>query len=282
MLLLALFHVASAATISTFPVDPAYTKAPFSGMESLVVDPVATAAALTPDTAPVGPDVESIASGVQAPDPGLVFTNPTSTWAWLAINGARIGSIGPFATARFDGVTPGRYRLELTLPNGFVRTFEVQTHVPAVDRPGTLAPVEAHLADDHIELSERVFFETDSPKVQAVSLPWLDAVAALMNAHPELQKVLVSGHTDSRGDAKYNLDLSSARAAAVRDYLVAHGVAASRLSAAGFGESRPLDTAETDAAYARNRRVEFVVIERAPEPPPAADPAPAKGKKRGK
>lgn len=282
MLPLALFQIASAATISTFPVDPAYTPAPFAGMEALVVDPVATAAALRPDTAPVGPDVEPIASGARAPDAGLVFTNPTSTWAWLAINGTRIGSIGPFATARFDGLAPGRYRIDLTLPNGFVRPFAVQTHVPAVDQPGTLAPVEARLGADRIELSERVFFETDSPKVQAVSLPWLDAVAALMGAHPELLKVRVEGHTDSRGDAAYNLGLSAARAASVQAYLVAHGVAADRLVAEGFGESRPLDPADSDTAYARNRRVELVIVERAPEPAPVEPAAPAKGKKRGK
>lgn len=273
---------AHAATITTFPVDPAYTPAPFSGMETLVVDPVAFAQATAPDEGPVPPDAQRLRSEAKAPDTALVFTNPTNTWAWLALNGTRVGTIGPFATARFEGLRPGHWRLDLTLPNGFVRKFAITTHIPVADKPGTLAPVAATLMTDRIVLSERVYFETDSTALQAVSGPYLDAVAALLTAHPEILKVQIQGHTDDRGEASYNLALSAGRAKAVADYLAAHGVAASRLTSQGYGETRPVDTADTEEAWAKNRRVDFIVTERAAEPaaPPAAPPA--KGKKKGK
>ncbi len=275
----ALYTSADAATIATFPVDPMYTAAPFSGMESLVVDPVATSAALVPDTSALTPDVERLRSEAKAPDAGLVFTNPTNTWTWLAINGERIGTIGPFASARFDGLKPGRYRIDLTLPNGFVRRFAVQTHVPIVDQPGTLAPVGATLQADRIQLSERLFFDADSAALQPVSLPWLDAAAALLLAHPEVLKVDCEGNTDDRGDAVYNQALSASRAKSVYDGLITRGVSADRLTFVGFGESRPVDPADNEDAWRRNRRVELVITSRAPEPAPTVAPVKPAGSK---
>ena len=76
----------------------------------------------------------------------------------------------------------------------------------------------------------------------------------------------VDGHTDVRpitgGQFKSNWDLSAARAIAVVQYLIAKGVAPQRLVAAGFGEFQPIDTATTEDAYRRNRRIEFKLTER--------------------
>ena len=85
---------------------------------------------------------------------------------------------------------------------------------------------------------------------------------------PEINWVLrVDGHTDNRplsGTGRYrdNWELSSARATSVVKYLIANGVPANRLVAAGFGEFQPLDTADTDEARARNRRIELKLTER--------------------
>jgi chemotaxis protein MotB len=76
----------------------------------------------------------------------------------------------------------------------------------------------------------------------------------------------VDGHTDVRpitgGQFKSNWGLSAARAIAVVQYLVAKGVSPQRLVAAGFGEFQPIDTATTEEAYKRNRRIEFKLTER--------------------
>lgn len=85
---------------------------------------------------------------------------------------------------------------------------------------------------------------------------------------PEINWVLrVDGHTDNRplsGSGRYadNWELSSARATSVVKYLIANGVPANRLVAAGFGEFQPLDPAETDEARSRNRRIELKLTER--------------------
>lgn len=255
---LALLGLAYATTVGTFPTNPAFTSGPFSGLETLVVDPAVTVAELAPDAAPVPLSVQGIRSEAQPPDTALVFTNPTSTWAWLSVNQRRIGTIGPYATARLEGLSPGRYRVGLSLPNGFERAFEVVTHVPVVDEPGVLAPVAASLVGDRVELSERLYFETDSAELRAVSRPWLDAVAALLVARPDLLVLRVEAHADPRGEPEYDLALAAARARAVQAYLLTRGVAPERVRA--------------DAVFAEDRRVELVVVERAPEPATVTGP----------
>jgi OOP family OmpA-OmpF porin len=75
-------------------------------------------------------------------------------------------------------------------------------------------------------------------------------------------KVLIEGHTDSVGDADYNMGLSIRRAQAVRDHFVAEGVVANRMSIKGLGETDPITTNDTKEGRAQNRRVEFVVLEK--------------------
>lgn len=103
---------------------------------------------------------------------------------------------------------------------------------------------------------EGVNFEFDSAKLTAASSTTLDSVAASLREWSDV-RVQVEGHTDSVGADAYNLQLSKARAEAVRDYLVAKGVDRSRLAAIGYGESKPLTDNSTDAGRARNRRVEL-------------------------
>jgi OOP family OmpA-OmpF porin len=84
----------------------------------------------------------------------------------------------------------------------------------------------------------------------------LGQVVRFMNDQPELM-LDVWGHTDWKGAEVYNLKLSQRRAAAVMNFLVEQGIAASRLKSAGFGESRPLADNETEEGRERNRRVEL-------------------------
>ena len=79
-------------------------------------------------------------------------------------------------------------------------------------------------------------------------------------------------------DLDYNQKLSESRAGAVKAYLVKAGVAADRLTSVGFGETKPVDPAENDEAWDKNRRVEFLIEKRADPPPPVEEPK--KGKKK--
>jgi outer membrane protein OmpA-like peptidoglycan-associated protein len=113
-----------------------------------------------------------------------------------------------------------------------------------------------------IEILKSIDFEFDKAVLRPTAPPILDAVAHMMVQNPAIVLVEVQGHTDEQGDDAYNLELSNRRAHTVQEYLVAHGVARERLRAEGYGESRPLDKAHTQAAYAKNRRVEFHILSR--------------------
>ena len=81
----------------------------------------------------------------------------------------------------------------------------------------------------------------------------------MLRSHPDMQ-IVIEGHTDHRGEDAYNLTLSEERAQSVRSYLVErHGIAAERLTVAGYGETQPVDTNDTPQGRHNNRRVEVAV-----------------------
>ncbi len=115
---------------------------------------------------------------------------------------------------------------------------------------------------DRIDISDSIYFETGSAVIKAESHGLLDEIAQILIDHPELVRVRIEGHTDSRGTDSSNLRLSQDRAASVRQYLIDAGVAAKRLSSVGYGETKPLDPRETEEAWSQNRRVDFWIEER--------------------
>ncbi len=119
------------------------------------------------------------------------------------------------------------------------------------------------VTDTSIEILDVIYFEYDKAVILSKSFPILDAVAATLQGNPSIQLVEIQGHTDERGDDAYNLDLSDRRAKAVMKYLVDKGVDAKRLTAQGYGETQPLDRRHNEAAWAKNRRVAFLIIKRA-------------------
>ncbi|MFZ5477902.1 MAG: OmpA family protein [Myxococcota bacterium] len=260
-MLLALAALAHATHVHTFDVDPNYTKSPFSGLESLTVDPAVALGQLQPVSPPFAPELEILPA--RSREKALVFTNPTSTWAEIAVNGLAVGTIGPYATARFEGVRPGAYVVKIKLPTGLERTFVAY----AGPTPRDARPISVLVGEKKLDLSDKIYFELDSAVIDPASYPLLDEVAKALAAAADVLVVRVEGHTDSRGAALYNQKLSEDRAAAVRDYLLGKGVAQERLVAAGFGESQPIDAAENEDAWEKNRRVEFVIEKRA-EPAP--------------
>jgi outer membrane protein OmpA-like peptidoglycan-associated protein len=108
-----------------------------------------------------------------------------------------------------------------------------------------------------IVIHQTIYFEFNRAVIRPVSFPILDTVAQVMRDFPDIT-IEIQGHTDSRGNDAYNMRLSGERAASVLQYLLQQGVAAQRMTSAGFGETRPIDSNRTPAGRARNRRVEFV------------------------
>lgn len=99
-------------------------------------------------------------------------------------------------------------------------------------------------------------FDFNKADIKPESEPVLEQVLALFKADPAYQAE-IGGHTDNVGGSAYNLKLSAQRASAVKAWLVAHGVAAGRISSQGYGLTQPLVPNDTDAHRAKNRRVEL-------------------------
>jgi len=108
---------------------------------------------------------------------------------------------------------------------------------------------------------KNILFETNSAKLQPISMIEIDKLFQLMAENPTV-RVQINGHTDNVGKPADNLKLSAARAKSVVDYLVGKGIKISRLVYKGFGETKPIGDNKTDTGRAQNRRTEFVIIGR--------------------
>ncbi|OPL19779.1 MAG: hypothetical protein AVO35_02045 [Candidatus Aegiribacteria sp. MLS_C] len=106
---------------------------------------------------------------------------------------------------------------------------------------------------------DNIYFDSGSANIKPESYFVLDNVVEILNANPDA-RVQIAGHTDSDGSTGYNQTLSEQRAASVFNYLVQRGVAASRLTTVGFGESMPVVPNTTPSNKAMNRRIEFTVL----------------------
>lgn len=104
-----------------------------------------------------------------------------------------------------------------------------------------------------------VLFNTDESVLLPQSYNDLHTLIELLNSHPTI-KIELRGHTDSQGTVEHNRILSEARAKAVAEYLIAHGIESTRLRWKGFGKSRPIDTNDTPEGRHNNRRVEYLII----------------------
>lgn len=107
--------------------------------------------------------------------------------------------------------------------------------------------------------AKTILFDTGKSSIKAQSEGVLNDIVGILKEYSNA-KFTVEGHTDSTGSDSLNQKLSESRAAAVKDYLVKNGIDASRLSSAGYGESKPIDSNKTRAGRANNRRVEINLV----------------------
>jgi peptidoglycan-associated lipoprotein len=103
-----------------------------------------------------------------------------------------------------------------------------------------------------------IHFDFDKYEIRFEDATILDRNAQWLKANSK-DLVLIEGHADERGTAAYNVALGDRRAKATLDYLVAHGIAAQRITIVSYGEERPMCTEHTEACWAKNRRAHFLV-----------------------
>jgi peptidoglycan-associated lipoprotein len=103
------------------------------------------------------------------------------------------------------------------------------------------------------KVGSTVYFDYDQSSLTSEAQATLDRQAAFLKASPSF-RLIIEGHCDERGTREYNLALGDRRASAVRDYLVAKGINASRLSTISYGKERPSVGGSNETSYALNRR----------------------------
>jgi peptidoglycan-associated lipoprotein len=101
------------------------------------------------------------------------------------------------------------------------------------------------------------YFDFDDAGLREDAKAALDGNAKYMESHSGMN-VVIEGHCDERGSVEYNLALGEKRARAAKDYLVAYGIPATRMTTISYGKERPFDTGHTEEAWAQNRRAHFV------------------------
>ncbi len=196
-------------------------------------------------------------------------------------------STDPSGGFKFDGVAPGSAEMNV-IADGYlvlVTPVDVKSRqdnpVDLLLRPKPKQGLVSVSATE-INIKQQVQFALDSAVILPESFGLLTEIADTIIRHNEIKRVEVQGHTDNSGAADHNQTLSEQRADAVRAWLVQHGVPDDRLVAKGYGQDKPLVPNVTPQMRARNRRVQFIILEKdtAAPPAPGAPAAPAGERKK--
>lgn len=167
---------------------------------------------------------------------------------------------------RFEGVAPGEGEISVEAPDYLAYVDKANVKVR---QENTFDPVIRHkpknalvtVGEKEITIKQQIQFALDQDVILPESTPLLLEIADVLIKNPRIKRVEVQGHTDNTGTPEHNQDLSERRANSVRNWLVQHGVSPDRLVAKGYGQSKPLVPNVTTANKAKNRRVQFIILE---------------------
>ena len=182
--------------------------------------------------------------------------------AVISFPGAEISNVAtdPENGKYFLKLPPGNYSVKAAASNyksqtknGVIAANKV-TELNFVIEPLQLV----RLTKKKIQIMDKIHFEYDKSEILSDSFPILDEVAQVLSDNPAL-KITIEGHTDIMGSNEYNMKLSQARVDSVKNYLVSKGINKDRLTAVGYGSTRPIADNATALGRAMNRRVEFVI-----------------------
>ena len=135
----------------------------------------------------------------------------------------------------------------------------VQTESPESEESQETAVVQDATPPAQRFVLDGVHFDTASATIRPESYPRLDRVLEFMT-HRVSARIRIAGHTDNVGSAESNQSLSEARAQSVREYLISHGIDATRIEAVGFGDQQPVASNDSEEGRQRNRRIEAIEL----------------------
>ena len=189
----------------------------------------------------------------------------------VAFEGPRTKSVSTDASGAFSiEIEAGDYEVKATMEGYFTKGTKIKG--PAGGSVNVQMMLSKKPKKDlviikkkQLKIGKQIQFEFNAATIKPQSYVILDSVADVLMNHPEIQVLEIQGHTDDKGTAEYNMQLSQSRAESVRDYLVSAGVEADRLIAKGYGKTKPIAPNVTSAGRAKNRRVEFHILQQAGE-----------------
>ncbi len=190
------------------------------------------------------------------------------------------GASDPQGAFRFEQLGPGEAQITVDAEGYLVTTEKVDVKVRqdnTMDIVLQKRPKDAlvNVGKTEITIKQQIQFAVDSAVILPQSNALLTEIADALVKNPRIKRVEVQGHTDNTGTAERNKALSEERAAAVVTWLTSHGVAGDRLVARGYGQSKPLVPNVTGGNRAKNRRVQFIIVDQ-DAAAPATTPAPKK------
>jgi OOP family OmpA-OmpF porin len=165
-------------------------------------------------------------------------------------------------------VDGGKYQQEVPKLGWYMFTASAEGYLNATDSvefvSDEMTPVTKDLFLQPIEVGltvrlKHIYFDFDKTTLKSESYIELNKVVDFLKRNPKVE-IQISGHTDSKGNDDYNLNLSQGRSQAVVDYIISQGIEDYRLSAQGYGEGNPIESNDTEAGRANNRRVEVTVV----------------------
>jgi peptidoglycan-associated lipoprotein len=124
--------------------------------------------------------------------------------------------------------------------------------------PGAGQALPGSEQDFAVNVGDRVYFENDQSTLAPEAQETLRRQAQWLNQYPGIM-VQVEGHADERGTREYNIALSARRATAAREFLIAQGVEASRISSIAYGKERPAALCDAEQCWSQNRRAVTVI-----------------------
>lgn len=178
--------------------------------------------------------------------------------------GAAIGTAGGAAAGAVIGRAAGNTALGAIIGaavggvTGAVIGRKMDKQAEEIEKNVPGAKVERVGEGIVVDFSEKILFGYDRSDLSGSAEGNLDKLVKVLNDYPDTN-IEIQGHTDSRGSDDYNMGLSERRAAAVSQYLRNKGVASSRVTTKGYGESAPIADNNTDDGRAQNRRVTFLI-----------------------